>query len=120
VELAHFEGELQSASETRQGERLLVRWDGLTHAFAGIAVIAATPFPDSLTATDRVSGYVIGSVFVFTGSAAFGLSFRKTPSEKAWLEYKAQRTPMPGHELSFRLAPAFSRQGFGLSVQGAF
>ena len=37
VELAHFEGELQSSSETRNGERLLVRWNGLTHAIAGVS-----------------------------------------------------------------------------------
>jgi hypothetical protein len=120
AELAHFEGELQSSSETRQGERLLVRWDGLTHAVAGILVIAVTPIPDSLSSSDKVSGYVIGSVFTFTGAAAFGLSFRKTPSEKAWLEYTNQKAPMPGHEVTWRLAPALSRQAFGLSLQGTF
>ncbi|MGD8316597.1 MAG: hypothetical protein PVH21_14570 [Myxococcales bacterium] len=120
AELAHFEGELQSANETRQGDRLLVRWNGLTHAMAGIFVIASTPFPSTLSRADRVTGYVIGSVFVATGAAAFGLSFRKTPSEKAWLDYKAQRAPMPGHELTFRISPAISRQGFGVSVQGRF
>jgi hypothetical protein len=120
IELAHFEGELQSSSETRQGERLLVRWDGLTHAIAGILVIAVTPIPDSLSSSDKVSGYVIGGVFVFTGTAAFGLSFRKTPSENAWLEYTKQKAPMPGHEVTWRLAPALSRQAFGLSLQGTF
>jgi len=120
VELAHFEGELQGAEETRQGERLLVRWNGLTHALAGILLLALTPIPDSMTPTDRLSGYIIGGVFVFTGSAAFGASFRKTPSEKAWEDYQARKAPMPGHEFSWRLAPAISRRGFGLSMQGAF
>lgn len=120
AELAHFEGELQSANETRQGERLLVRWNGLTHALAGIFVLAATPIPSSLSRADRVSGYVVGGVFVATGASAFGLSWRKTPSEKAWLDYKAQKAPMPGHELTFRISPAISRQGFGVSLQGTF
>ena len=120
TELAHFEGELQSANETREGERLLVRWNGFTHALAGILVIALTPLPASLSRADKVTGYVIGGVFTVTGAAAFGLSFRKTPSEKAWRDYKAQKAPMPGHELSWRLSPALSRQGFGVSLQGRF
>jgi hypothetical protein len=120
VELAHFEGELQSAGETRQGERLLVRWNGFTHALAGIFVIAATPFPSTLSRADKVTGYVIGGVFAATGAAAFGLSFRNTPSEKAWRDYKSQRAPMPGYEFTWRIAPAISRQGFGVSLQGTF
>lgn len=120
MELAHFEGELQSARDTRQGERLLVRWNGLTHAIGGIVVMALTPIPDSMSGSDRVSGYIIGGVFTFTGMAAFGLSFRKTPSEKAWDDYTAQRARMPGHELSWSLAPAVSRRSFGLSLQGVF
>lgn len=120
VELAHFEGELQAADETRRGERLLVRWNGLTHAIGGILVLALTPIPDSMSQTDRLSGYIIGGVFAATGSAAFGLSFRKTPSEKAREDYQARKAPMPGHEFSWRLAPAISRRGFGLSMQGAF
>ena len=120
TELAHFEGELQSANETREGERLLVRWNGFTHALAGILVIALTPLPASLSRADKVTGYVIGGVFTVTGAAAFGLSFRKTPSEKAWRDYKAQKAPMPGHELSWRLSPALSRQGFGVLLGGTF
>ena len=120
IELAHFEGELQAAQETRQGERLLVRWNGFTHALAGILVLALTPIPDSMTQTDRLSGYIIGGIFAATGSAAFGLSFRKTPSETAWDDYQARKASMPGHEFSWRLAPAISRRGFGLSMQGAF
>ncbi|UCF47690.1 MAG: hypothetical protein JSU89_11020, partial [Myxococcales bacterium] len=60
VELAHFEGELQASRETREGERLLVRWNGLTHALAGALVLAFSPIPDSMSRTDRVSGYVVG------------------------------------------------------------
>ena len=58
VELAHFEGELQASQEHRQGERLLVRWVALTHALAGVLVVAFTPIPDSAGRADRVSGYV--------------------------------------------------------------
>lgn len=120
IELAHFEGELQSANEAREGERLLVRWNGFTHALAGILVIAATPFPSTLSRADKVSGYIIGGVFTVTGAAAFGLSFRKTPSEKAWRDYQKQRAAMPGHEFTWQLAPAISRRGLGFSLQGRF
>ncbi|MBW2162775.1 MAG: hypothetical protein JRH14_22945, partial [Deltaproteobacteria bacterium] len=59
IELAHFEGELQASHETREGERLLVRWGGLTHALAGLLVLAFAPIPDSMNGSDRVAGYVI-------------------------------------------------------------
>lgn len=120
VELAHFEGELQSASETRNGERLLVRWNGLTHAIAGALVLAFTPIPSGSSRTDRVSGYVVGGLFMATGLAAFGTSFRPTPSEKAWAEYNKQKIPMPGHEFSWRVAPSISRRGAGLSLAATF
>jgi hypothetical protein len=120
LELARFEGELQSASETRAGERLLVRWNGLTHALAGVLVLALTPIPDSMTGTDRISGYVIGGIFVFTGFGAFGGSFRGTPSEKAWRDYNKRKMPPPGNELSWHLGPSISKDGFGLSMSGAF
>ena len=120
VELAHFEGELQASQETRQGERLLVRWNGLTHAIAGALVLAFTPIPSGSSRTDKVSGYVVGGIFMATGFAAFAGSFRPTPSEKAWQTYNKRKRPMPGHEFSWRAAPAISRRGAGLSIGGTF
>jgi hypothetical protein len=120
LELARFEGELLSSSETREGERILVRWNGLTNALGGIVVLALTPIPDSMSGPDRVSGYVIGGIFMATGLGAFGASFRKTPSEKAWRDYTQGKMPVPGHELSWGFAPSISRHGFGLSMAGTF
>jgi hypothetical protein len=73
-----------------------------------------------MSGTDRVSGYVIGGIFVFTGLGAFGASFRKTPSEKAWRDYTKHKMPGPRHELSWGLAPSISRNALGLSMSGAF
>ena len=120
VELAHFEGELQASQEVRNGERLLVRWAGLTHAIAGVLVLAFTPVPDSSTRTDRVSGYVVGGVFFAVGLGTFAASFRPTPSEKAWEQYNKRKVPLPGHQFSWRLAPQFSRRGAGLSFGASF
>lgn len=120
VELAHFEGELQAAREMRNGERRLVRWNGLTHAIAGALVLAFTPIPDSSRRSDRVTGYVIGGIFMATGLGAFAASFRPTPSEKAWNAYNARKAKMPGHELSWRFAPSISRRGAGLSFGARF
>ena len=120
IELAHFEGELQASHETRQGERLVVRWGGLTHAIAGLFVLAFTPIPDSMSRTDRVSGYVIGSLFLAAGVGTFAASFRDTPNEKAWQEYNKRKMPMPGHEFSWGIAPSVSRRGAGLSFGGRF
>lgn len=120
VELAHFEGELQVAREVRKSERLLVRWNGLTHAIAGALVISLTPIPDSSRRSDRVTGYVIGGVFMATGLGAFAASFRPAPSEKAWDAYNARKVNMPGHELSWRVLPAISRRGAGLSFGARF
>ena len=120
VELAHFEGELQASHEIRNGERLLVRWNGLTHAIAGVLVLAFTPVPDASTRTDRVSGYVIGGVFSAIGLATFAASFRPTPSEKAWAEYNKRKMPVPGYEFSWRLAPSMSRRGAGVSFGATF
>jgi hypothetical protein len=120
IELAHFEGELQASNETREGERLLVRWGGLTHALAGILVLAFAPIPDSMSGSDRVAGYVIGGVFFAVGMGTFATSFRDTPSENAWKEYNRRKTPMPGHEFHWGVAPSISKQGAGISVGGAF
>jgi len=120
AELAHFEGELEASQEMRSGERLLVRWNGLTHAIAGVLVLAFTPVPDSSTGTDRVSGYIIGGVFAAVGMGTFAASFRPTPSEKAWEQYNRRKMPMPGHELSWRVAPSISRRGAGLSFGATF
>ncbi len=120
VELAHFEGELQASQEIRQGERLLLRWGGLTHALAGAVVLAFTPIPDSMTGADRVSGYIIGGLFFAIGMGTFGASFRDTPSEKAWQDYNAKKKPMPGHEFQWGVAPSVSRQGAGISFGGTF
>ncbi|MFW2389555.1 MAG: hypothetical protein ACN4G0_14540 [Polyangiales bacterium] len=120
IELAHFEGELQASHEARQSERLLVRWAAFTHALAGVVILGLTPIPDNAGGADRVSGYVIGAVFFAVGSATFGVSFRKAPSEKAWEEYNTRKTPMPGHEVSWGVAPSISRHGAGLSFGGTF
>lgn len=120
VELAHFEGELQASREMRNGERLLVRWNGLTHAIAGVLVLAFTPVPDGSSPADRVSGYIIGGVFLGVGIGTFAASFRPTPSEKAWEQYNKRKMPIPGHEFSWRLAPSFSRRGAGLSFGATF
>ena len=97
-----------------------MRWTGLTHALAGLMVLAYTPVPDSLRPSDRVSGYIIGGLFVATGMVAFATSFRDTPSEKAWNEYTTRKKPMPGHEFQWGVAPSMSRQGAGLSFGGTF
>jgi hypothetical protein len=120
VELAHFEGEIQASRGARKGERLLVRWNGLTHAIAGALVLAFTPIPSGSSGADRASGYVVGAIFMATGLAAFGTSFRPTPSERAWQEYNKRKIPMPGHEFSWRLGPSISRRGAGLSFGATF
>jgi hypothetical protein len=120
VELAHFEGELQASHEQRQGERLLVRWNGLTHGLAGLLVIGFAPIAANTSGADRVTSYVIGGVFFAVGMATFAASFRPAPSEKAWKEYNTRKAPMPGHELTWGFAPSISRRGAGLSVGGRF
>jgi hypothetical protein len=120
IELAHFEGELQASHEIREGERLLVRWGGLTHALAGAMVLAFSPIPDSMSRTDRVSGYIVGGLFFAVGIGTFAASFRDTPSEKAWKEYNTRKMPMPGHEFHWGVAPSISKQGAGISFGGMF
>lgn len=118
VELARAEGELLASSETRQGERMLVRWSGLTHALAGAIILGLSPVPNN-TQRDRRSAWVIGGLFVATGTAAFGLSFRPTPSEVAWKTYQANQTPQTP-QVSWQMSPSISRRGFGLGVSGTF
>ena len=119
LELARTEGELLSSAETREGERLLIRWNGLTHALAGMVVLGLSPVPDN-SQTDRINAWVIGGIFIATGFAAFGLSFRPSPSEAAWNEYQAKKITSAGQQVSFRLSPAASRRGFGLAMSGTF
>ena len=120
IELAHFEGELQASREVREGERLLVRWSGLTNALAGVLVVAFAPIPGGSSATDRVSGYIAGSVFIAVGMALFAASFRETPSERAWNEYSRRRLSTAGQSFNWRLAPSLSRRGAGLSFGATF
>jgi hypothetical protein len=120
VELAHFEGELQASHENREGERLLVRWNGLTHALGGLLVLAFTPIADGTSGGDRVTGYVIGGVFFAVGMGTFVASFRDAPSEKAWEEYNSRKTPMPGHEFTWGIAPSISKRGAGVSFGASF
>ena len=119
LELARTEGELLSSAETREGERLLVRWNGLTHALAGVLVLAFAPLPNN-SQTDRVSAWIIGGLFIGTGMSAFGLSFRPTPSEAAWKEYQANKVSGSGQQVSWRMSPSISRHGFGLGLSGTF
>ncbi len=119
LELANAEGELLASAELREGERLLVRWNGFTHALAGVVVLALSPIPNT-SRTDRRSAWIIGAIFVGTGFAAFGLSFRPTPSESAWREYQANKVSGAGRSVSFRLSPSVSRHGFGLGMSGTF
>lgn len=119
LELARAEGELLSAAETRNGERHLIRWNGLAHALAGAVILGVSTVPDNSTA-DRVSAWVIGGLFIATGSVAFGFSFRPTPSEVAWKTYQEQQTLSTAKQVSWRLSPAISRRSFGLGMSGTF
>jgi hypothetical protein len=90
------------------------------HAVAGAVVLALTPIPGTTSKTDRVSGYVVGGLFMAVGLGTLGASFRKTPSEKAWESYNQRRLTMPDHDLSWGVAPSISRRGAGISVVGRF
>lgn len=119
LDLARVEGELQAASEMRRGERLLVRWNGLTHAIAGVLVFSFAPIPSN-SRTDKISAYVVGSLFVATGMTAFGLSFRPTPSEEAWETYQANKVTAATKTVTWQVAPSVSRTSFGIGVAGRF
>lgn len=119
LELARVEGELLTSSETREGGRMLVRWNGLTHALAGVVVIALTPVPDNSLA-DRVSGWTIGGIFIASGAVAFGMSFRPTSSEVAWKAYQAGKVTATGRQFSWQMSPSISRHSIGLGLSGAF
>ncbi|MEM8607314.1 MAG: hypothetical protein AAGF92_09415 [Myxococcota bacterium] len=120
LEMARIEGELQASAETRQGERLLVRWNGLTHAIAGAAVMGFAPIADANDARDRRTAYIVGGLFIGTGIAAFVLSYRPTPSEKAWKEYQQKRKSPGSSKFNVRIAPAMWRGGGGVSAGGTF
>ena len=119
VELARAEGELQAAADTRHGERMLVRWNGLTHAIAGALVLGFSPIPDN-SRTDRISAWIIGSVFVATGMTTFGFSFRPTPSERAWKAYQEKQDPSEKKRVTLRAMPTVSRRAFGVGMAGRF
>ncbi|MEM7435587.1 MAG: hypothetical protein AAF436_10585 [Myxococcota bacterium] len=120
LELARIEGELQASAETRNGERLLVRWNGLTHAIAGAIVMGTAPIPDASNARDRRTAYIVGGIFIGTGVAAMVLSYRPTPTEKAWKEYQAKKARSKASKFNIRIAPAMWRGGGGVSAGGTF
>lgn len=120
LELARIEGEIQASAETRQGERMLVRWNGLTHAIAGALVMGFAPIPNQNDARDRRTAYIVGGLFIGTGTAAFILSFRPTPSEKAWKEYQQKKKTPGSSKFNVRIAPAMWRGGGGVSAGGTF
>ena len=97
---------LANESEIRDGENRLVRWNGLTHAIAGVLVLSFAPIPDGSSRTDRVSGYVVGSLFIATGMAAFGASFRGTPSEPRMSSSVPNWSSNPGFTASRGSTPA--------------
>lgn len=119
LDLARMEGELLAASEMRQAERLLVRWNGLTHAIAGALVFAFSPLPNN-DQRDRRSAWVVGGLFVATGMTAFALSYRDTPSEEAWKEYQAKKAGASANKLNFEVAPAMWKGGGGIAARGTF
>lgn len=120
LELARMEGELEASAETRQGERHLVRWNGLTHAIGGALVMGFAPIPDTNDARDRRAAYIIGGLFIGTGISAFILSYRPTPSEKAWKEYQQKKKTSGRSRFNIRIAPSMWRGGGGVSAGGTF
>ncbi|MGB5810465.1 MAG: hypothetical protein WBG86_08045 [Polyangiales bacterium] len=118
-ELGRMEGELLSSAETREGERLLVRWNGLTHTIAGGIIMGLAPVADQST-RDRRTGFIVGGLFMATGLAAFILSYRDTPSEKAWKEYQAKKQVGPMRKFNVRIAPSMWKGGGGVSAGGTF
>ena len=119
-ELARFEGELRASREIREGERLLLRWTSLTNAMAGAIVIGLSAIPDGSSNTDKLGGYIAGSVFIAVGMSLFATTFKQLPSETAWEEYSRRRAPSTRTLASFRVAPNISRRGVGLSFGGTF
>jgi hypothetical protein len=119
VELARAESELLTSAEFRETARKLLRWNGLTHALAGVVVLGLTPVPNARRPDTR-SGWIIGSIFVATGAAAFGLSFRPTPTEAAWNAYRANQATTDRRQVSWRMSPSISRKSLGLCLSGTF
>ena len=119
IELAKYEGAFEASTYMREAQRNLVRWNGLTHMLAGVLVMALTPIPD-LDSRSRRTGYIIGGVFMFTGTLSFAVSFRDTPNEKAWDEYQRGTAKHGGTKPIWQMAPMISRNALGLSVAGNF
>lgn len=119
IDLARYEGEFQASADIRESLRMLVRWNGLTHALAGAIVMAFSAIPE-LDAASRRSAYIIGGVFMGTGSASFGLSFRETPAERSWKNYQKKTANVSGIGQQVGVAPVISRHGLGLGISGRF
>jgi hypothetical protein len=119
IDLARYEGEFQASADIRESLRMLVRWNGLTHALAGAMVMAFSAIPE-LDAASQRSAYIIGGVFMATGSASFGLSFRETPAERSWKNYQKQTGNLSGLGQRVGVAPVISRHVLGLGVSGRF
>ncbi len=119
VELARYEGEFQASADIRESLRTLVRWNGLTHALGGAIVMAFSAIPE-LSAASRRSAYIIGGIFMATGSASFGLSFRETPNERSWNDYQNKKQSVSGLGQQVGVAPVISRHVLGLGVSGRF
>jgi hypothetical protein len=119
IDLARYEGEFQASADIRESLRMLVRWNGLTHALAGAIVMAFSAIPE-LDAASQRSAYIIGGVFMATGSASFGLSFRATPTERSWKNYQKKTGNVSELGQRVGLAPVISRHGLGLGVSGRF
>ena len=98
-----------------------MRWNGLTHAIAGVLVLAFAPIPGRLE-PNRPRFWLRRWRRLHRDRAwrLRGLLPAPTPSEKAWQDYNKRKVPMPGHEFSWRLAPAISRRGAGLSFGATF
>lgn len=119
IELARYEGEFQASTRIRESQRMLVRWNGLTHALAGVIVMSFSAIPD-MDRKDKRSAYIIGGVFMGAGLVSFGFSFRETPNERAFKSYQKKKQETPGLSQQVSVAPVISRHSLGLGVNGRF